>query len=151
VFLLPNQLRNEQTLESYRQMNNDALNICCKEWEISPGLRFGEHALIRYCRITIVIKHDFGHARDVILVPTALMRIEVALAATGDLLVQACKLYLALAALDTSDRIAGGTAFRICRTILEHLFPAVFILPAIHSCPPFTEQAYQQKAYDKLL
>lgn len=54
---------------------------------------------------------DFGHARDAILAPTALMRIEVALAAIGDLLVQACKLYLALAALDTSDRIAGGTSF----------------------------------------
>jgi hypothetical protein len=140
VFLLPNQLRNVQTLESYGQMNNDLRNICCKKWDISPGMRFGEHALIRYCRITVVIKHDFGHARNVVLDPTALMRIEVALAAMGNLLVQACKLYLALAALDTSDRIAGGTAFRICRADLEHLFPAVIILPAIHSCPPFTEQ-----------
>ncbi len=77
------------------------------------------------------------------------MRIEVALAAMGDLLVQACKLYLAFAALDTSDRIAGVTAFRICRADLEHLFPTVFILPTIHSGPPFIEQAYQEKAYIK--
>jgi hypothetical protein len=67
----------------------------------------------------------------------------------GDLFVQACKLYLAVAALDTGDLIAGGTAFRICRADLEHLFSAVFILPAVHSFPLFTEQACQEKAYNK--
>jgi hypothetical protein len=81
--------------------------------------------------------------------PTALLCIEVALAAFGDLLVQACKLYFAFEALDASDRIAGGTAFRICRADIEHLFSTVFILPTIHLNLLSQSRHTKKKAYNK--
>ncbi len=77
-----------------------------------------------------------GRARDTVLAPPALMRVEATIAAIGDLFVHACELYLAIVALDTREHITGRTAFRICRTDLAHLFAAVFILPAIQSYPP---------------
>jgi hypothetical protein len=79
-----------------------------------------------------------------IFAASSYQRIKNAFAAMGDLLVQGGTLCFILAALDTSDHIAGGTAVWICGTDTEHFFRAVFIFPAIHRRPPFEKKAYRE-------
>jgi hypothetical protein len=102
-------------------------------------------ASTRYRSIFIVIIHDGGHACVAVLGTSALTRIKVTLAAISDLFVQACKLFHALAALDIGDRITCGSVFRICGANLENVFSAVFILPAIHSRPPFSQSRQSKR------